>query len=479
MTLTGQQLADLNTELSRARTSQADAQAKAQIIRDLIKQGRTSELADIANNELVRRIAEQRVSVKAQLALESRTLLPGHPRIKELTAQLHDLDNELRQAADKTLRGLENEAKITGSRVVNLETALGRQKKLVSTANVDEVRLRELERQAQVFKDQLETSNAKYQEASTREHSQSTPADARIISRAVVPQLPSFPKKVPLLAFGTLASAILSLGVVVTRELFSGRAYVASMVIPSLQEMRSAPKAMTEENPPLDQPSADRDEKATSDGPISLLREPSTVIVADEPAISQSPKSLARQIQQAQAGEAIRIVATIQSNEGDGQETVLTLGRGLSHQGRSILVDFDGKLSTVSESSKQAEVFGLGDLLSGAASFDEAIQPDPFSRLHIIPVGKAELADQDFSLVIDALSETYDFVILFAPAPSRSKLGSAFAKDADFLVLAIGESALDTCESGAYAELSNSGGPKVMVVSSEDSSLPEIYKSVA
>ena len=72
------------------------------VVFDMLKQGRISEVADVANNDLVRRIGEQRVTVKAQLALESRTLLPGHPRIKELKAEIADLEGELRSAADKT-----------------------------------------------------------------------------------------------------------------------------------------------------------------------------------------------------------------------------------------------------------------------------------------------------------------------------------------------------------------------------------------
>ena len=102
-TITAQQLGEVNTELARARTSQADAQAKAKLIRDMLKQGRVAEIPDVANNDLVRRISEQRVTLKAQLALESRTLLPGHPRIKELNAQLADLDSEMRNAADKAI----------------------------------------------------------------------------------------------------------------------------------------------------------------------------------------------------------------------------------------------------------------------------------------------------------------------------------------------------------------------------------------
>ena len=45
----------------------------------MIKSGRTFEIPDVANNELIRRLIEQRINLRAQLALELRTLLPEHP----------------------------------------------------------------------------------------------------------------------------------------------------------------------------------------------------------------------------------------------------------------------------------------------------------------------------------------------------------------------------------------------------------------
>ncbi|WP_207393182.1 hypothetical protein, partial [Escherichia coli] len=65
-----QQLSELNTQLAQARTAQADAQAKARLIKDMIKDGRAFEIPDVANNELIRRLIEQRINLRAQLALE-------------------------------------------------------------------------------------------------------------------------------------------------------------------------------------------------------------------------------------------------------------------------------------------------------------------------------------------------------------------------------------------------------------------------
>lgn len=154
--INAQQLSDLSTQLAQARTSQADSQAKARLIREMIKSGRTFEIPDVANNELIRRLIEQRINLRAQLALELRTLLPEHPRIKELNAQVNDLEAQVRGAAERTVRTLENDAKIAGSRVETLQSAIDAQKGVVSQANEAEVQLRALEREARAQREQLE-----------------------------------------------------------------------------------------------------------------------------------------------------------------------------------------------------------------------------------------------------------------------------------------------------------------------------------
>ncbi|MFO1136893.1 MAG: exopolysaccharide transport family protein [Rhodoblastus sp.] len=382
-TITAQQLGEVNTELARARTSQADAQAKAKLIRDMLKQGRVGEIPDVANNDLVRRISEQRVTLKAQLALESRTLLPGHPRIKELTAQLADLDNEIRAAADKAARTLDNDAKIAGQRLQNLQSSLDQQKKVVGALSADEVKLRELERTAKSLKDDLEAATTKYQQALARENSKSTPADARIISRAIAPQIPSFPKKIPIIGFSTLAAMLLSAAFVLARELL--REGPAPRAV-------AAPVA-----PPAEAVATQSDEEsgrraAAADGaPAALL------------GLSQSFAQSAVEA----AGEGPALALSI--CEGDSDEGfALASARALARRGRTILVALD-------EAARmpQASGPGLAELLSGRANFDETIHRDQISRLHFLAAGEGARGGADALLAaLDALLEAYDFVLV-------------------------------------------------------------------
>ena len=113
---------------------------------------------------------KQSVTLRGQLAEQSSTLLDGHPRIKELKAQLADLERQIRDEASKISRSLDNDARIAGGRLDSLSANLDQLKKQASSANGQDVQLRALEREAKAQRDLLESYLAKYREATTREN---------------------------------------------------------------------------------------------------------------------------------------------------------------------------------------------------------------------------------------------------------------------------------------------------------------------
>ena len=122
-TLSNQQMGEINTQLNNARALKSDAETKAKLIREMLQGGKPLEASEPLNSELIRRMSEQRATLRAQLAEQSSTLLDGHPRIKELKAQLADLDRQLRDEASKVSRSLDNDSRIAGGRVDSLTQA--------------------------------------------------------------------------------------------------------------------------------------------------------------------------------------------------------------------------------------------------------------------------------------------------------------------------------------------------------------------
>ena len=154
-TLSNQQMGEINTQLNNARALKSDAESKARLIKEMLQSGKPIEASEVLNSELVRRLSEQRVTLRAQLAEQSSTLLDGHPRIKELKAQLADLDRQLREEAGKVSRSLENDARIAGGRLEGLVASLDQLKKQASSTNGQDVQLRAFEREAKAQRDLL------------------------------------------------------------------------------------------------------------------------------------------------------------------------------------------------------------------------------------------------------------------------------------------------------------------------------------
>ena len=164
-----QQLGDLNTQLATARAQKSDAEAKAKLIRDMLKSGEPIESSEIVNSELIRRLSEQRVTLRAQLAEQSSSLLGNHPRIKELKAQIGDLDIQIRKEAEILARSLENDAKLADAKVNAQLVTFNQLKSQAVTSNEDDVQLRALERDAKSQRDLLESYLTKYREATARD----------------------------------------------------------------------------------------------------------------------------------------------------------------------------------------------------------------------------------------------------------------------------------------------------------------------
>ena len=406
-TISSQQLGDLNNQLSISRTAQADAQAKARLLREMLRQNRIADIPDVANNEHIRRLSEQRVTLRAQLALELRTLMPGHPRIKELQAQLAELDQAGRAAAERAVRALENDARIAGARVENLAHALEEQKKVAGVAGADEVHLRELERSAKLLKEHFEIESAKYQEALARERVRATPADARMIQRALAPQQPSFPKKLPITVFATLAGFILSAGGIIAGELLSGRAAVT----PSYDRRPEIAKEPIVAVPIAPSAEAETPTVAASSDAATL---PARDATSDEERQTEAVELLSRIDSARMTYTCVSVLAVDCEEPPRAFDAIVTLSRALSRRGRTILVAAQSSDQRYEHlvADPQMRPQGLADLVSGDAAFAETIHRDTHSRLHVLPAGKGDgEAQYEVPLVVEALAHTYDFLV--------------------------------------------------------------------
>jgi uncharacterized protein involved in exopolysaccharide biosynthesis/Mrp family chromosome partitioning ATPase len=259
-TLGTQQLSELNTQIILAETQRTEAEARARAIRDLLaNKGSVDASSDVLNSTLIQRLREQQVAVARSLAELSVTYLPSHPKIIAAQKQIIDIDRQIRKEALRIVDGLEGQAKVAASREKSLRDSLAAMEKNASQSNLDEVKLRALEREATANREILEALLNRYSDASARQELDAQPGMARIIQRAIAPPVPSFPKTGPTVLLASAASLILGLGLAFLLEVMNA---ASRLGLPT-----PAPVAVPAAAPPAPAPVATRPEPVVAPAP--------------------------------------------------------------------------------------------------------------------------------------------------------------------------------------------------------------------
>lgn len=396
--LPSQQLTEINSQIAAARGQKADLETRARQLRDQIGAGKPIDSADIASSDTMRRLIEQRIAVRAQLAEQSTTLLDQHPRIKELKAQTGEIDRQIQIEGERLLRQLDNDAKVAGDRLSALTVNLDQAKKIASETSEQDVQLRALEREAKTQRDLLESYLVKYREAAARDSISAAPPEARIISRASPAIKPSYPKKLAIVLIAAFAAFTLSAGFVVTSALLAapvpsygfayGPALDAARVMPSPQVI----------SPPL--------------APASSLQEVAAGYGA------RTIDHVMRDMHNASDSGRVAVIGIVR-NVGTTYAAI-TLARALAQNANVVLVDLAFSAPNLSVVSTDPNAPGIAELTRGKASFGDIITRDQYSRVHLVAAGEvgndvvALSSSPMLATVIEALGRSYEYVVIDA-----------------------------------------------------------------
>jgi uncharacterized protein involved in exopolysaccharide biosynthesis/Mrp family chromosome partitioning ATPase len=469
-TLSNQQLGDFTAQFASARAQKADAEAKAKLIRDALKAGTPIEFSDITNSELMRRLSEQRVTLRAQLAEQSSTLLDQHPRIKELRAQIADLERQMRGEADRLARSLENDAKLASSKVDELAHTLDQLKHQAASTNEQDVQLRALERDAKSQRDLLESYLAKYREATARDSIGAAASDARIISTAAVSTTPAWPKKLPIVLVAALGMFVLCCGTIASSALLSAAAfeqapaYLGTAALPT----RAAPGRTKR--------------SAGAVGSTAEIGADSSPLTREGPQTGVI-EQLAREFAE---GQGPRRTAVISERANAGATSVaIGLARALATQSRVALVDLALASPNLSAIASDPSAPGLAELVEETASFGDIITRDRHSQVHLVMAGHAKLdaaaimGSQRLAIAIEAIGRSYDQVVIDCGRLEEAWLGrwARFALRAVFVTSDPNSSAAAL----AREDLLKAGFVEVILVSERAApvALPEGSKAAA
>lgn len=412
--LATQQLSEISSELSRVKAARAAAEAKAQAVRAALEGGASIEtLPSVLASSLIQRLRERQVELQSQIADLSTTLLPNHPHIRSLNSQLTDLDRQIRAEAQKVLKGLETEADTARLRQQELVGELNTLKAEAARAGGQQVELRALQRNADSKRQLLESYLTRYSEAASRGERAYLPPDARVISRAVTPNVPYFPKVVPITAAAFAASLLLMIIATLLTELFSGRA-----MRPAPRPVAAIPQVampVVPAAPEEDAEAVEEDEAREEQRRLRVLGlSDAAPVAAEGDAAHLGIEAAAEKLMTGGANCAVFV-----SPEGDaGAASSVLVARMVADSGlRVILIDLTTSGAASVPMLETTAFPGITNLLAAEAQFRDVIRGDLYSDCHIIPVGtasgaRAMRAVDRLPIITDSLATAYDVVII-------------------------------------------------------------------
>jgi succinoglycan biosynthesis transport protein ExoP len=449
--LNEQQLAELNAELSRVKAARSEAEARAKQAREMQELGSAETLADVQKSPLIQNLVQSRVRVERQISELSATLLPGHPRMRQLTAELKGLKSQIAAEVANVVDGLAKEAKVASLREEAIQRNVGEIKARIVTSGPEEAKLRSLEADAKSKRAELDRLRAQYEANRVRaDDSRAIPVEAQIVSSARPASVPVFPKKVPTAFLVAVATLLIGLALVITRGLLSGAR------VPSERRPRASARDRAERPLPTLPVTAHRQQmpppaaaepEQQSPVPVPPRAEPQSrppEVVAPAPAVAEAkpekavalvapcattPDALADRLEGLRRtnGSGLRTLFVGTSNTFALANEALGLCRRLADRGQStIIVDWSRDGVGIAEPLGEPSFPGFSELIDSEARFEDVVHALSDSNVHLIPCGRAPvtpdepLDSETINFLLDALDDVYDHILVVSRAePAR------------------------------------------------------------
>ncbi|RQD67735.1 MAG: polysaccharide biosynthesis tyrosine autokinase [Desulfonatronovibrio sp. MSAO_Bac4] len=401
-TILEQQLSNINAQLIEARVKRSRAEARLSQATDVMSRpGGIESLGEVLDSRTIQQLRTEETSLRRRKAELSQRYGSRHPQMIQIEAEMSDLQEKLKEEANRILQSLENEVQVARAEERTLQASLTELRSDAGRVMDAELELRELERQAQSSRTLYQSFLSRFQE--TREQDALQRPDARIISRAETPIYPSYPRKKMTLGLGAMAGLMFGvMGAFILETL--DRGYRTSAQV-------------------------EKDTGISVLGAIPLMgRTQGTpveyVLKKQFSSLAESLRAIRTAVHLSNVDHPPRSIMVTSSLPKEGKSSFsAALGRVSAMSGvRTLVIDAD--LRRPSQASffpdVQAE-YRLEDVLQGKIGIKEAIVKDSASGLHLLLAhGKAPavgemLGSQKMKSMIDKLEEHYELVILDTP----------------------------------------------------------------
>src|SRR5262249_27313331 len=215
--LIGRQIEDLTQQLALTRTRTAEAQARLEQVQRVAQHTTDpAALTEALQSQVITAMRSQYAEA-ARLEAEYSALYGNrHPSLVAVRAQLADLKRQIDNEIGRILTSVRNDYEVAKNREATLTAELQKLKGQSEAIGQADVKLRELEREAQANRSLFEQFLSRAKETGEQQTLQI--AEARIISPALVPLRPSRPSAMLLLLAAAVGGLVLGIGLVLLLE---------------------------------------------------------------------------------------------------------------------------------------------------------------------------------------------------------------------------------------------------------------------
>ena len=404
LTVNAEQLGQLNLQLLAARTARQQADARYAQILKLQENGSPLESApDVLSSPLIQNLRLQEIETARRIAELKTQFRDGHPKMILAKAEMADIHTKLQAEISKIATQLRHEAELTHASETNLQAEVKRLEQQVEQQNDAKVTLDGLEADLQTWKQLYETLLSRYKETEVQDSTLQR-GDAQVISPAIPPGGPFYPQKKLLIAVAFLASLVIGTILAIAIELldFGFRSLTQIEALTGLPTLGMMPLISRKRSSPRPHQIATSKPGSIYGEAVRTVRTALLLSDAERP-----PRTL--------------LVTSSVPNEGKTATALSIACQSVQSEKRCIVVDCDLRQSAIHAHLGALNTRGLSDYLRGKASLEEIIEADTDSKVHFISAGTRVpnptdlLGSAQMRRLVQALSETYDFVILDTP----------------------------------------------------------------
>lgn len=215
------ELTNLSTRQATTIARVNDAKTRLQVMQDAMRSRGYVGAGATDTDSTMSALRLRATDAKQQLADLQQVLGPRHPRVTAVQEQVRAAEGAVRAESERLVAAAQDNYKAAMDALNAVNADLKDATANSFSNNQDLIRLRELEREAQAVKVVYESFLLRAKETAQQEGIAAR--TARVLAEAAVPNLPSFPPRLPLLAAAVLLGLFVGILAAILRDLIAGR----------------------------------------------------------------------------------------------------------------------------------------------------------------------------------------------------------------------------------------------------------------